>query len=224
MRGLTTGVIHGARSVELELDFVNSCLLVLHEGSEERVPLNGQSVNALTASIDKHLHKAGFDIAATPDQAGSGDEKHADYSPQQALLLHRAFTSVAGAMQKLRAGIREETSPIQVWPHHFDLSMLWLPGGKIDGEDPADEEASDKQMNFGFVCGDETIAEPYFYVTAYPLPDELPQTKLPPGTTWRSEGFDGAVTLYKDVAARDEPGPCLLDAWTTLLDAGRRLI
>ena len=47
---------------------------------------------------------------------------------------------------------------------------------KIPGQDPADEESSDKQMNFGFTFGDEGIPEPYFYITAYPLPDAASRT------------------------------------------------
>ena len=79
----------------------------------------------------------------------------------------RAITAVSATRKKFRAGIREEISPIQVWPHHFDLSMLWLPGPKIAGQDPDNEEYADKQMNFGFTFGDETTPEPYFYMN-YP--------------------------------------------------------
>jgi hypothetical protein len=37
-------------------------------------------------------------------------------------------------------------------------------------------------MNFGIAFGDESIPEPYFYVTAYPSPDALPKVVLPAGT------------------------------------------
>ena len=84
-------------------------------------------------------------------------------------LIGRAFSDVIASMVQFRAGFREESSPIQVWPHHFDLSMLWLPGEKIDGQDPADEEYSDKQMNFGFVLGDDSIPEPYFLRDGVPI-------------------------------------------------------
>ena len=35
------------------------------------------------------------------------------------------------------------------------LAMIWLAGEKIPGQDPTDEEYSEKQMNFGFSLGDE---------------------------------------------------------------------
>jgi hypothetical protein len=99
--------------------------------------------------------------------------------------------------------------------------MLWLPGEKISGQDPADEEYSDKQMNFGFVLGDQTIAEPYFYVTAYPTPEGMAEVSLPAGAQWRSEGFTGAVLPYAGLLRHGDPQAELLKLWRTLLDAGR---
>lgn len=123
---------------------------------------------------------------------------------------------------EFRADIREETSPIQLWPHHFDLSILWLPGGKIPGQDPDDEENSDQQMNFGFTFGDEGIPEPYFYVTAYPLPDSLPELELPADATWHTEGFSGAIVTYRTLIETTDPAARLLDLWRVLLSAGQK--
>jgi hypothetical protein len=130
--------------------------------------------------------------------------------------------SVNAALGEFRAGIREETSPIQIWPHHFDLAMLWLPGEKIPGQNPDDEESSDKQMNFGFTFGDEGIPEPYFYVTAYPLPESFASLTLPRGTVWRTEGFSGAVLLYRTLIENENPGGYLVSLWNDLLSAGRQ--
>jgi hypothetical protein len=76
-------------------------------------------------------------------------------------------------------------------------------------------------MNFGFTFGDEGIPEPYFYVTAYPLPDALPALELPDGTEWRSEGFSGAVLLYRSLLQRADPDIYLSQLWNELLFAGR---
>ena len=140
---------------------------------------------------------------------------------QLATLMADALAAVSSTLARFRAGIAEETSPIQLWPHHFDLSMLWLPGTKIPGQDPDDEEHSDKQMNFGFSFGDDGIPEPYFYVTAYPLPDNFPDLALPPGAHWKSEGFSGAVVGYHDLSATADPEDYLLRLWDVLLAAGR---
>jgi hypothetical protein len=76
-------------------------------------------------------------------------------------------------------------------------------------------------MNFGFTFGDAGIPEPYFYVTAYPLPDSFPSLSLPVGTEWKTEGFSGAVLLYKTLAESSDPTGYLQDLWTRLLSAGR---
>jgi hypothetical protein len=129
--------------------------------------------------------------------------------------------AIAAALEDFRAGIGEETSPIQVWPHHFDLSMIWLLGQKLPDQDPLDEESSDKQMNFGFAFGDDSIEKPYFYVTAYPLPDALRTIALPAGATWQTGGFSGALLLYEDLIAASDPTGYLLELWSLLLAAGR---
>ena len=221
VRGLSTGVIRGPADFELEIDFVGDRLLVRTADSTASEALDGQSSAAIASSIRKELASAGVDTGLSPGDKAISENAHPEYSAAVASELHRATSAVAAALEDFRAGIREETSPIQVWPHHFDLSMIWLPGPKVPGEDPADEENADKQMNFGFTFGDEGIPEPYLYVTAYPLPDALPQVSLPAGTTWRSEGFSGAVLLYKDLVATADPAAYLLDLWNGLLAAGR---
>jgi hypothetical protein len=219
--GMTTGVIYGDTDFEIELNLAESCLEVRTCTSIHRERLIGQSSAELAEKIRNALFAAGVDEDLAPGADVESDYEYPDNSPGQASLMHRTIGSIASVLEDFRAGIREEKSPIQIWPHHFDLSMIWLPGPKVAGQDPADEEHSDKQMNFGFAFGDEGIPAPYFYVTAYPLPDELPNVELPQGTTWRSEGFSGAVLLYDDLVKNSDPAGYLLDLWNRLMEAGR---
>jgi hypothetical protein len=221
LRGLTTGAVRADTDVEIELDMAASRLCARTPDDETTTELTGQSAAGVAASLDSMLKAVGVDVSfEPPDSVHAGDAFDA-YSPAQAARMQQALARVTAALEQFRCAIREETSPIQVWPHHFDLSMIWLPAHTVPGQDPADAEAADKQMNFGFVFGDATIVEPYFYVTAYPLPDALPSVRLPAGTTWRSEGFSGAVLLYRDLAAMDDPDAYLQELWSTLLAAAR---
>lgn len=220
--GMTTGVIYGDTDFEIELNLAESCLEVRTCTSMHRERLTGQSSAELAATIRAALFAAGVDEELAPGPDVESDYRYPDYSPSQANRMHRVIGSITSALEDLRAGIREEKSPIQIWPHHFDLSMIWLPGTRVAGQDPENEEYADKQMNFGFSFGDDGIPEPYFYVTAYPLPEEMPQVELPAGTTWRSEGFNGAVLLYEDLAKEADPAGYLLNLWSGLIDAGRR--
>ena len=222
LNGLTTGVIHAADDFEIELNIKDSLLQVLTStGDRMTETLRGQSADELSQKVDAFLGSAGIDPEITAERKYDPSVEFTAYAPEQAGNIGLAFNSVSAAMQRFRAGIPEETSPIQLWPHHFDMSMLWLPGDKIPGQDSTDEESSDKQMNFGFTLGDEGIREPYFYVTAYPLPDAFPDLSLPNGTTWWSDGFSGAVLPYQRLIQDKDPQAYLLGLWEALLSAGR---
>jgi len=227
LRGLTTGVVHADVDFELELNLRDSTLLAyVVTGESLTLALHGQPVNEVISRLGAFLAANGVPSGCLPAavQDEAFDTRHADYSVEQANALAQGLSAVAGAMAVFRAGIREETSPIQLWPHHFDLSMLWLPGQKISGQDPDDEEYSDQQMNFGFTFGDGGIPEPYFYVTAYPLPDSLPSTPLPAGASWHSEGFNGVVLRYRTLCEAADPHALLPELWSTLLRAGRKAL
>ena len=216
--------MYGDTDAEIELDLLSSRLHVRTCTSTLSERLVGQSAADLARTICGALLAAGVDEGVLPDTGFATGATHPDYSADQANRMHRAIGSVAAALEDFRAGIREEKSPIQLWPHHFDVSMIWLPGHKVPGQDPADEEHADKQMNFGFAFGDESVPEPYFYVTAYPLPAELPEVALPVGTEWKSDGFSGAVLLYSDLIATSDPNAYLQDLWSTLIAAGREYL
>ena len=224
LRGLTTGVVYGAVDFELEVDFAGSELHVRTGTETVSEGFTGQASRELADLIRRRLIPLGVDESQAPGEGVISDTVYPDYSADEAGHMFRVLRSMTAVFEDLRAGIREETSPIQVWPHHFDLSMIWLPGHKVAGADPADEEQSDKQMNFGFVFGDEAIAEPYIYVTAYPLPEALPELALPAGASWRSEGFNGVVLPYRQLAATTDPHAYLLELWEQLLDAGRKYL
>jgi len=222
LNGLTTGVIHAGIDFELELNLRENLLHGWTSNDEVLTEkLHGQSAAELATNIQDFLIAAGIDNQFIPEQSQHNTNGFANYSSEHAVTLAVALNSVAVAMESFRADIREETSPIQLWPHHFDLSMLWLPGEKIPGQDPANEEYADKQMNFGFTFGDEGLPEPYFYVTAYPLPDAFAKLPLPAGTTWQTEGFSGAVLTYQSLMKSTDPENYLIELWNSLLSAGR---
>lgn len=223
LNGLTTGVVHVDLDFELELNLRENRLYgQTSMGKTLTEELRGQQAAELAATIQHFLIGAGIDNRFIPEAGQHSVTEFIGYSAEQAVNMNSALNAVSTAMTLLRAGIREETSPIQLWPHHFDLSMLWLPGEKVPGQDPANEEYADKQMNFGFTFGDEANPEPYFYVTAYPLPDALPGLSLPAGTNWQSQGFNGAVLPYHVLIKNTDPKSYLIDLWDGLLSAGRK--
>jgi hypothetical protein len=224
LNGLSTGVVHADSDFELELNLRKSMLQgQTSTGTQFNQLLFGQPAAELEEQVRDFLVSSGIDDRRAPKAHNDSEDESAftEYSAEYAEHLAGALSSVAAAMQTFRADIREETSPIQLWPHHFVLSMIWLPGDKIHDQDPDNEEYADKQMNFGFTLGDTGIPEPYFYITAYPLAKAFSSMQMPEGTVWHSNGFNGAVLLYQTLIEKPDPTDYLLDLWNTLLSAGR---
>ena len=228
LEGMTTGVIRcaprDAKATDFELIIdTEKSMVRMRSADEEKFDeaLRGQPVRDLASRINRFLADHGVDSGSLPTFSPEHDKPMENFSADVIAQLGAAWRAISAAKEEFKAGIAEETSPVMLWPHHFDLAMMWLPGEKIFGQDPADEEQSDKQMNFGFTFGDGGIPEPYFYVTAYPLPDGFPGLTLPTGTAWHSEGFNGAVLPYRELMKSADPAAYLLDLWNTLLSAGR---
>jgi hypothetical protein len=225
--GISTGLVQAGIDFELELELGQDRLRGrVTSGQELSEPLTGRPAKELAEIVQSFLIDNGIDSELIPADKGRERDAQATpaYSVEIAETLGGALRSVNAAMSTFQASIREETSPVQIWPHHFDLGMLWLPGAKVAGQDPEDEEFSDKSMNFGFTFGDEGIPEPYFYITAYPLPEAFPGLSLPPGTKWHTEGFSGAVLPYRSLLEDANPANYLLDLWNGMLTAGRKHI
>jgi hypothetical protein len=222
LNGLTTGVVRATTDFEIELDFRRASLHArASNDSGFDLALDGQTVSEITAAVSDFLSANG---AGDVELSGTGNSPTAwpEFSHSHAQSMGQVLGSVAAEMEAFRAGIREETSPIQLWPHHFDLSMIWLPGEKIAGQDPMDEEYSDKQMNFGFAFGDDGIPEPYFYVTAFPTAEAMAATRLPAGSEWKTEGFNGAVLTYETLRDTSDAGGYLQEFWSSLLASGQQ--
>ncbi|MEW8316303.1 MAG: DUF5996 family protein [Candidatus Thiodiazotropha endolucinida] len=209
--GLTTTPFPvGTQNYELNLDLAGHRLIL--SGSDGRLstlPLAGQSSASLYRWILSSLPSTGIDLERhLPD--GYGDESILPYDYQAAESYRRTINWVDSVFKAFKGGLREETSPVQLFPHHFDLALNWFSGRLVPGADPADEEHADEQVNFGFVTGDESIPDAYFYVTAYPEPADWMELELKQGAYWHTEGWIGAVLPYAELLKHDQPYSLLL--------------
>lgn len=116
------------------------------------------------------------------------------YNPDQANDYSLVLWWLDLQFQILKADISEGvTSPIFLYAHHFDLSLVWF---------PYDDE---RQLSVGWSTGDENISEPYIYLTAYPEPDGFQNIKLPAPAYWQNKGFSGAILPYAKLTADSQP-------------------
>jgi len=195
-RGLTsTPFPIGNAIVELKLDLLSHELQLITDGGARACwPLAGQSAAALFGQIVAVIEGLGLSLQMDELETGVSEGRWDRDAVQR---YWQALSHIHLAFQRFKGEQRKETSPVQLWPHHFDLAMLLFSGRRIPGEDPTDEDASDEQMNFGFSTGDGGISEPYFYITAWKSPEGLTTLPLSDGAHWHTAGWKGAVLPYQ---------------------------
>lgn len=227
-KGLTTTPIPKdkntpAQTFEMILDLNNHHLIVESNFREiERIKLTGQSLCALCEETCSLLTDIG--IVPPIDKEKFADGKSGKYDESAVTDYWTALKEINRITNKFRSELSGERSPVQLWSHHFDLSMSWFSGRLVPGKDVKDLEASKEQMMFGFSTGDDTIPNAYFYILAYPIPDGLQNIKAPEGSRWNTEGFQGGVMMYDEFAASDNPEEKLLNYFRTFQKAGAGLM
>jgi hypothetical protein len=208
--GLTTTPIQfGNLIFELQLDFCDHELLIFtNQGERYEIPQEGQSPTEFCTEVCDAL--ATWGISPADELAQFEDDTPGVYDKTAVTTFWTAFSQIDAIFKTFKASQRAETSPVQLWPHHFDLALLWLSGRLIPSQDPADAENADEQMNFGFATGDSGTPEPYFYATAYPTPEAFTNNALPTGAYWQTEGWTGAVMPYSQLVGIQNPQEKLL--------------
>jgi hypothetical protein len=224
VNGLTTTPIPaGPVTFEMVLDLIaHKLVITTSRGEQWHKPLQGQS--AATFCEEGLSALASLGIEPEIDRTLFEDTTPGRYDGEAAQRYFQALTQIDAVLKQFKGELREETSPVQLWPHHIDLAMLWFSGRRVPGIDPADEENADEQMNFGFAPGDDASPHPYFYITAYPLPAGLIDTALPIDATWHTEGFTGAMLRYESLVNADDPAEKLLTFLRTVQQAGASLM
>lgn len=222
--GLTTGpMVQDGRRLALELDFrVGEIVLRIDQNQPQTIAVDQVSIVTLSDWLVDRL--AAVQVAVPFDRSALQSRVPLSFRATDGALFWTALSEIDSVFRRFRGRLREETGPVQLWPHHFDLAMLWFSGNLIAGADPADAENADEQMNFGFVPGDESIPEPYFYITAYPSPDGLTKISLHDGAYWHTDGFTGAILPYSDWRKTDDPATALLGFLETVQSHGASLM
>jgi len=211
------------KTFKVILDFQNHKLRIESNYRElKQISLTGQSLGALCDETCSLL----TDIGVNPsvDKSKFMDGKQGKYNPEFVTKYWRALKEVNELLNKLRDELGGERSPVQLWPHHFDLSMSWFSGRLVPGKDPNDAESSKEQMMFGFSTGDDGMPDAYFYITAYPIPEGFPNFDLPEGARWNTSGFQGGVMMYDTFANSNNPGVTLLNYFKTFQSSGAKIM
>lgn len=224
-RGLTTSSFPAnGQNLALTLDLRSHVLSVdSSAGWTASLTLIGQDDQAICAWLASVFSAQGLNW---DPQWLDGLERQPDttYDANAAMRFIEVLNRLDMGFKTFKAGLREESSPVQLFPHHMDLAVNWFSGRKVPGVDPDDEESADEQMNFGFVTGDGSIGEAYVYVTAYPAPEGWSDLALIDGAYWFTEGWTGAILPYAELAVSDAPERLLQSFLQGLHAHGRALM
>lgn len=179
MRGIITQEFKvNGQSLRISLDLVRHKLRI----GETNWSIEEYAAPELFKNIKVWLQSHGVTADINqPQWTKGGNHYNVEQSDRYAAALWWLDRQFAGVKAARAGGL---TSPLYLYAHHFDLSLVWFP---FD---------DDRQLGLGFSTGDRSIAEPYIYFTAYPEPAAFKDVTLPDGAQWQSHGFSGAVLPY----------------------------
>jgi hypothetical protein len=222
--GLTTSPIPaGPFTFELLLDLsAHRLVLTTSHGRLWQQRLRGQSQAAFFDEVMGALAAQG--ISLNLDRTPYANAAAGVYDVAAVERFCEALSQIDQVLKRFKGELRQETSAVQLWPHHLDLAVLWFSGRRVPGQENAKPSFADEQMNFGFSTGDGGIPEPYFYITAYPLPPALAATPVPPGAQWHTEGWSGAVLPYAQLVGAADAEERLLTFLRAYQGAGMALM
>ena len=222
--GLSTGALPLPRggSIELALDMQRGALAVeASDGRSWALPLDGRAAPDGAAELLPILRAVGAEPPLDPAALGKADANPPSaFDRAAAGAWWQAARWFADVLTGLAAELPGRKSPVQLWPHHFDVALTWFSGRQVPGVDPADVESAEEQMAFGFSTGDDGVPEPYVYVTAYPWPATLAEASLPGPARWHAVGWQGAMLPYASLASAADPTALLLDVLRAAHAAG----
>ena len=228
-RGLTTSPVpDGARTFQIDFDFIDHLLRISTSGgAQRRFALAGHSVSSFHAATMAALAELG--IAATIDEMPnelphpirfSLDTTHASYDADAVRRFSQILVNSDRVFKQFRTGFLGKASPVHFFWGSFDLAVTRFsgrraprhPGGVPHLPDAVAHEAySHEVSSAGFWPGGGAIEYPAFYSYAYPEPPGFRAAKVLPETAFFSEALGEFVLPYDAVRAAPDPDKALLD-------------
>jgi hypothetical protein len=227
-RGLTTSPIaHGARSFELEFDFIaHRLLLTTSEGTVDTVPLRPMPVGAFYQSVMQLLDRRGLSVTIDPiacELPGTirldQDRSHDSYDPDFANRFWRVLLAADRVFKQFRTGFVGKASPVHLFWGGLDLAVTRFsgrrapphPGGIPHLADAVTREAySHEVSSAGFWPGNARTPQPAFYAYAYPEPPGFRDAPVEPAQATYDAALGEFLLPYDVVRLSADPERTLL--------------
>ncbi|MEV6770002.1 DUF5996 family protein [Nocardia sp. NPDC051030] len=220
-------------------DFFDHVLrLSTDRGTQDEIPLRGQSVASFYAEAMRGLRDLGVEVALAhptpfdlPDHGRpfADDFEHHTYDP---IAAHRAFrvqSQVGRILEEFSADYSGKISPVQLFWHSFDLAVQRFSERKIvmpDTVDPVTREAYSREViSAGFWFGDDKVPQPMLYSYTAPEPAGLSELPLRPAAAkWVTSGSGHSAYLaYGDARKSADPAATVLEFFRSAYADGSKL-
>jgi hypothetical protein len=133
------------------------------------------------------------------------------YDPDAVGRFFTALTSANRLFKDHMSSLSGEKSPVQLWPHGFDLSAEWYGTRQIAQEEDGETSYAPAQLNLGFYPGAGDSAS-YFYSNPWPFEAEkLMGQALVDGALWHTEGWQGAQFPYEHLVGQPDAAERVTD-------------
>ena len=240
-RGLSTAPVpHGARTFQIDLDFVDHQLTIQSsDGSRSALPLQPQSVAAFYEHLMGELGRLDLPvrISRKPNEVADPirfDRDHAQraYDPEYANRFWRVLVQADRVFKEFRARFIGKCSPVHFFWGAPDLAVTRFsgrrapehPGGIPNLPDWVTREAySHEVSSCGFWPGGGATPYPAFYAYAYPVPAGFADASVKPDGAFYSPELGEFLLPYDRVRQAESPDETLLEFLQTTYEAAATL-
>ena len=216
-RGLETNemaLTDGGRfNVRLDLQS-HEAVIEANGAAAAQIPLGaGMTATEMGDAILQAVSELGLDAEYARDKFESDEAR--EYDAAAATDFHGILLTMHEVFQRHRNRIGDRVSPIQVWPHGFDMAFEWF-GTRIEEyEEDGEVQQHPSQCNFGFY----PAGRAYLYANPWPFEsDTLLDVDLPAGAEWHSEGWQGSILHYDQLAGDPDGEQRVLDFFQAVFD------
>ncbi|NNC44244.1 MAG: hypothetical protein HKO03_13505 [Acidimicrobiia bacterium] len=192
--------------------------------SNHEIHLDRAGSTALVIPMDQGLTATEvanllIDAVALPDtyeRVRFTNDEQRPYDRAVAAAIWTVFDESAQILRNHNATIGGEQSPIQVWPHGFDMATEWYGTRNAEYEEGGTKQTMPAQINLGFY----PAGRAYFYSNPWPFEaDTLLSIELPHGASWKTDGWEGSLLYLDQVAGHPDSSDRVLEYARAVFDA-----
>jgi hypothetical protein len=235
-RGLTTSPMpYGARSFEIEFDFIDHQLLIkCSDGATKNIALVPRSVAEFYRLVMEALSSLGIEISIytmpveIPDPIRfTEDEVHASYDALYANRFWRVLVQADKVFKEFRARFIGKVSPVHFFWGSFDLAVTRFSGRRAPDREGADaitlEAYSHEVISHGFWPGGGEMRGAAFYSYTSPEPARLSEQAIKPERAFYSKEMSEFLLMYDDARGAARPDEALMQFLQSTYEAGATL-